>query len=200
MDASFSPDFSISWVERTADAIEVSANFGQALRVSAANLSDLLDTLIPIVEPGSMLEGRYTSFLELKIKEWKVWGPPVTQEAIDHVNFLEIARDIFHLYEMSPGMAEWELEFEANQLFTPGFEQEVEEEDAIRLIFVQTCSYFQAWLESEIKYPMQRFLTQLTFETWAFYGITPFPEGWHLYPKEAPIPDGMEEFKRVGWE
>ena len=192
--------FPFSWVEQTAERIYESPTLRQSLTVAASNLSDLLDSLIPIVEPDSMLEGQYSSFLKLKIKEWELWGPPVMQEAIDHVYFLETARDIFQLYNSSPGLAQWELEYEAGQIFIPEFDLEVDKEDAIRIICTHVCSYFQGWLESEIKFHVPRELKQLTLETWEFYGMTPLPEDWHLYPKEAPIPDGMEEFERVGWE
>lgn len=193
-------NFPFSWVLQTAQAIEGSTTFAQALKVTVANLSDLLDALIPIVEPGSMLEGQYPAFCELKLKEWQQWGTPVDHEPIDHLYFLASARDIFHLYENQTSMAEWELEHEAASLFVPEFDLNVEKEDAMRIIFAHVCTYFQGWLESEIKNPTPRALKQLTFESCAFYGSPALPNDWHLSPEEEQAPDGLEEFERVGWE
>jgi len=193
-------NFPFSWVVRTAEAIEGSTTFSQALTVTSANLSDLLDALIPIVEPGSMLEGQYQAFCELRLKEWQQWGTPVADEPIDHVYFLVSARDIFHLYGKQTSMPDWELEHEAAKLLVPEFDLKVEKEDAMRIIFAHVCTYFQGWLESEIKNPTPRVLKQLSFESREFYGRPPLSNDWHRYPVEEQAPDGLEEFQRVGWE
>lgn len=168
--------YTFSWVEQTAERIYESPTFRQSLTVVASNLSDLLDSLIPIVEPGSLLESQHTSFLKLKIKEWQMWGSPLAQETLEHVYFLETARDIFDLYESSPQMADWELEYEGSQIFVSDFDLGADKEDAIRITFAYSCAHFQGWLESEITNPVARELKQLTFETREFYRMTPSPD------------------------
>ena len=186
-----SPDlataFPFSWVEQTAERIYESPTFRQALTVVASNLSDLLDTLIPLSDSKCGVEGQYPAFCELKIKEL---GAPSDQLDREHLYFLETTRNIFHLYRKQNSMADWELEYEAGQIFVPEFDLKMDKEEAMRIIFAHTCSYFQSWTEGSIE------LNEERWREWELRSLREWPDS---IPHDDP-PDGMDEFMRVGRE
>jgi len=161
--------------------------------VAASHLSELIDHLVPIMEPEGMLETQYAHFCNLRKRDFD----PDESEWVNVYHLVwECAEKIFSLYNNLPGMGELEVELWAVEEFAPEFDPEIEREEMIRNLFGCVISYIDGQKHAELEDISPRTLQQMTFKGHGF-DMEYFPYHWTWYvPPEPDYPESIEDLER----
>jgi hypothetical protein len=186
-------EYPTPWTLEVFERIDGSATLKRALVIAASHLSDLLDEMVPVMEPDGMLETQYSQFCSLRKREIRPDGSDLNEE---YIFVWECAEEMFSLYERLPHMSDLEAELEAINAFAPDFDLEIEKEDVVRNLFAHVICYIEAQKDSELARTTPRTLRQLTFEGPGFdpEGYFPYHWSWFLTP-EPDYPESMEELE-----
>ena len=161
--------------------------------VAASHLSELIDQLVPIMEPEGMLETQYAHFCNLRKRDF---DPDESEWVNEYQLVWESAEEIFSLYDQLPSMTELEVELECIRHFDPDFDLEIEREELIRNLFGCVISYIDGQKHAELEDISPRTLQQMTFKGHGF-DMEYFPYHWTWYgPPEPDYPESIEDLER----
>jgi hypothetical protein len=185
-------EYPTPWTLEVFEQIDGSTTLKRAVVVAASHLSDLIDQMVPVMEPDGMLETQYAKFCSLRKRDWKEDG----SETDEYLLIWECAEEIFVLYERLPQMSDLEAELEAINTFSPDFDLEIEKEDAVRNLFAHVIASLEGVKDEVLAGRSPRTLKQLNFEGPGFDLEGYFPHHWSWYvPPEPDYPESMEELE-----
>ena len=185
-------EYPTPWTLEVFEQIDGSTTLKKAVVVAASHLSDLIDQMVPVIEPDGMLETQYAQFCSLRKRDWKEDG----SEADEYLLIWECAEEIFALYERLPQMSDLEAELEAIQAFAPDFDLESEKEDAVRNLFAHVIALLEGVKDEVLAGKSPRTLKQLNFEGPGFdlEGYFPYHWSWYL-PPEPDYPESLDDLE-----
>jgi len=185
-------EYPTPWTLEVFEQIEGSTTLKRAVVVAASHLSDLIDQLVPVMEPDGLLETQYAQFSSLRRRDWKEDG----SETDEYLLIWECAEEIFVLYERLPQMSDLEAELEAIKAFAPDFDLEIEKEDAVRNLFAHVIASLEGVKDEVLAGRSPRTLKQLTFEGPGFDLEGYFPHHWSWYlPPEPDYPESLDDLE-----
>jgi len=185
------PEYPTQWGLEAVRRIDESFTLRAALIVTASHLSELIDQLVPVMEPHGMLETQYRQFCCLRKAECVLDGSEIAEE---YRLVWENAEDIFSIYDQLPSMTDLEVELGCIERFVPDFDLEIEKEEAVRNLFTNVIAYLEGAKDAELADKTPRILRQMTFKGPGFDIESYFPYHWTWYlPPEPQYPESLEE-------
>lgn len=161
--------------------------------VAASHLSELIDQLVPVMEPDGLLETQYRMFSNLRRREFT---PDDSEDWTEEYIFMwETAEKMMALYERAPVMTDLELELESESLFALGWNIEIDKEDTIRSIFGYVLAYIEGMKDAELRDRVPRLLRQLTFHGPGFdlESYFMYQRSWH--ESQEQLLESLEFFR-----
>ena len=186
-------EYATPWTLEVFDRIDHCTTLRAALVVVASHLSDLLDQMVPVMEPDGMLETQYAHFCSLRKREFR---SDESAWANEYIFVWRCAEEIFALYEKLPLMSDLAAELEAIKAFAPDFDLEIEKEDAVRNLFAHVIALLEGVKDEVLAGKSPRTLKQLNFEGPGFdlEGYFPYHWSWYL-PPEPDYPESLDDLE-----
>ena len=174
--------FTIPWAEAAIDRIYNSTTLPEAITVTSGYLAEIIDEMHRLNEREQDVE--YLPYISRTLAEMDGSFP---EEAW---LFWTSAQEIFQIYENLPGMAEWEVEYEATKRLAPVLDPNNNKIDEVWTMLGCVIAYLQGWTEGEAEGIRERSmeLELLLSREW--------PDE---FPEDRP-PDGLHEYENTGVE